>query len=112
MSEVKEEKSKMLCKRKKKTKKKEKNNQVLMKNKVKFFSAVGYPSDFFLDLPLVFSQLQVQGGFSNFWQHCLYLLPLPLEGASGVIERVRSLSLLWEALFHLLGKLRVHFPCL
>ena len=42
------------------------------------------PSDFLQDPFLVFCQLQVQGGSSNFWQQSLYPLPLPLEGASVV----------------------------
>ena len=50
------------------------------------------------------------GMSSNFWQHCLYLLHLPLERESVVIERVGPLCLPWEALFSLLGKLWVHSP--
>ena len=61
-----------------------------MKSKVKFVSAAGVCLLTSFWIRLWFS-LQVLGGLYSFWQHHLYLLPLPLEGASGEIKKVRSL---------------------
>ena len=67
-----------------------------------------------LNLPLVFirSRSQVPSNQgpkvpSNFGQLHLYHLHLPLVGASIEIGKVGPLSLLWEALFSVLGKLCV-----
>ena len=92
-------------------KKEEETMQVLRKSKVKFNSAVGVHllSSFWTHI-WFFINSRSQDGSSNFWQHCLYLLHLSLEGVSVVIERVRPLCLSWEALFSLLGVGVFHLP--
>ena len=82
--------------------------QVVMTSKVKFVSAFGVHLLTFFWIRLWFSLSSRSCGWVPiFWQHSLYLLYLPLEGASVMIERMRSLSLALVALFSLPGKLCV-----
>ena len=65
------------------------------------------PSVFFWICLWLFISSSSRGESSNFSQHCIHHLDLPLEGASIAMVRVRPLGLSPEALFSFLKKLWV-----